>query len=174
MISTQLGSHCRRWPSVAGYVVVDWNHVVPARSPYSRMHIYRPVWSLEISTWMIQRKVWRKCCGQMKLKLSLLESTRLTVFARQKAYLDPENTIPINNYSGRNLLYGCFSDNGTELPHPVKRKLDEAKYREILSGKPFVSTSTLKMGDPVFRHGNDPKHTVKEKKGSGLRSSSFS
>ncbi len=43
------------------------------RSPCSRKHMYRPVWSLP----MIQRRTGWKCCGQMRPKSS---STQLAVF----------------------------------------------------------------------------------------------
>ncbi len=51
-----------------------------ARSPCSRKHMYRPVWSLPVIIWMIQRRTGRMCCGQMRPKLSSLASTRLVVF----------------------------------------------------------------------------------------------
>ncbi len=44
----------------------DWNPAVPVRSPCSRKHMYRPVWSLP----MIQRRTGLKCCGQMRPKSS--------------------------------------------------------------------------------------------------------
>ncbi len=54
----------------------DWNPSAPARSPCSRKHMSRPVWSLP----MIQRRTGWKCCGQMRPKSSSLASTKLAVF----------------------------------------------------------------------------------------------
>ncbi len=61
---------------VTHYAVKDWNPAVPARSPCSRKHMYRPVWSLP----MIQRRTGWKCCGQMRPKSSSLASTQISVF----------------------------------------------------------------------------------------------
>ncbi len=55
--------------------IENWNHAVPVRSPCSRKHTYRPVWSLP----MIQRRTGLKCCGQMRPKSSSLASTKLGV-----------------------------------------------------------------------------------------------
>ncbi len=52
------------------------NTKVPARSPCSRKHMYRPVWRLQ----MIQRRTGLKCCGQMRPKSSSLASTQLAMF----------------------------------------------------------------------------------------------
>ena len=60
------------------------------KDPYSRRNMYRPIWSLQISTWMIQRRVGRKCCCQMSLKLTFFISTRITVFERKKSWLGPK------------------------------------------------------------------------------------
>ena len=79
MIPRQLGPQSPRWPLVTHYVVVDWNHVEFARFSYSRRHMYRPIWSSQISTWMIQRSFGRKCRGRMKLELSILVSNRLSM-----------------------------------------------------------------------------------------------
>ncbi len=46
--------------------IENWNPAVPVRSPCSRKHMYRPVWSLP----MIQRRTGLKCCGQMRPKSS--------------------------------------------------------------------------------------------------------
>ncbi len=68
-------SHPRK-QLVTHYAVKDWNPAAPARSPCSRKHMYRPVWSLS----MIQRRTGWKCCGQMRPKSSSLASTQLVVF----------------------------------------------------------------------------------------------
>ncbi len=82
---------------------------VPTRSPCSRKHMYRPVWSLP----MIQRRTGWKCCGQI----------------RPKAAYDPKNTIPTVKHGGGNImLWGCFSVKGTGQLLRIKR--DRAMYRQ--------------------------------------------
>ncbi len=68
---------------------VDWNPAAPARSPCSRKHMYRPVWSLP----MIQRRTGWKCCGQMRPKSSCLASTQLAVFGG-RGMLPVQNSLP--------------------------------------------------------------------------------
>ncbi len=48
--------------------------------PLLKKAMYRPVWSLPMNIWMIQRRLGRMCCGQMRPKLSSLASTQLIVF----------------------------------------------------------------------------------------------
>ncbi len=82
---------------------------VPTRSPCSRKHMYRPVWSLP----MIQRRTGWKCCGHI----------------RPKAAYDPKNTIPTVKHGGGNsMLWGCFSVKGTGQLLRIKR--DRAMYRQ--------------------------------------------
>ncbi len=82
---------------------------VPTRSPCSRKHMYRPVWSFP----MIQRRTGWKCCGQI----------------RPKAAYDPKNTIPTVKHGGGNImLWGCFSVKGTGQLLRIKR--DRAMYRQ--------------------------------------------
>ncbi len=58
----------------------DWKSSAPARSPCSSKHMYRPIWSLPMNIWMIQRRTGWKCCGQMRPKSSSLASIQLAVF----------------------------------------------------------------------------------------------
>ncbi len=71
-----VGTTVTKQTLVTHYTVKDWNPAAPARSPCSRKHMYRPVWSFP----MIQRRTGWKCCGQMRPKSSSLASTRLVVF----------------------------------------------------------------------------------------------
>ena len=152
----------QRWPLVTHYVLVDSNHVVPTRSPHSRRLMYRPVWSLQISTWMIQRPVGRKWCGQMRVKLSFLASNRYTVFGGENADLDSKNTILTIKYGGGYImLWRRFSTKGTGRLHRVKGKMDRVKYREIFCENLLSSTRTLNIGRRcVFPYDNDSKHTA--------------
>ncbi len=101
----------------------DWNPAVPARSPCSREHMYRPVWSLP----MTQRRTGWKCCGQMRPKSSSLVSTQLFggVWRRRNAACDPKNAIPtIKHGGGHIMLWGCFSAKGTGPLHHIKGMMD--------------------------------------------------
>ena len=83
----------------------------------------------------------------MKLKLSFFASILLAVFGGKKTELDHKNTIPtIKHGRGNIMLWGFFSSKWTRRLHQVERKMDEAKYREILSENLFDSARTLKMG----------------------------
>ena len=64
----QLGTKSRREPSVTHYTVKDSNPAARARFLCWRRHIYRTVWSLPKSTWMIRRRLGRRWCGQMRPK----------------------------------------------------------------------------------------------------------
>ena len=140
---------------------------MPVRSLYSRRHKYSPVRSFQIDTWMIQRRFGRKGCSQVRLKLSFLASTRLTVFGgEKKANFDPKNTIPTIDHGGGNImLCGYFAIQGTWRLNRVEGKRDGAKYREILRENPLASARTLKVGcGGVFQHDSDPKKTAKATK----------
>ena len=90
---------------------------------------------------MIQRRVGRKCCLQMKLKLRFLVSSRLVVSKGKKLTLT--QTI---KHGGRNIMHcDCFSVKGTGRLHRVEGKMDGAKYGEILSENRLASDRTLNM-----------------------------
>ncbi len=81
----------------------DWNPAAPARSPCSRKHMYRTVWSLP----MIQRRTGWKCCGQMRPKSSPLASTQLAVFGGGGMLpMTPRTPYPPSNMEGETLCFG--------------------------------------------------------------------
>ncbi len=85
----------------------NWNPAVPARSPCSRKHMYRPVWSLPMNIWMIQRKTEWKCNGQMKPKPSSLASTQLAVFEGGGMLpMTPRTPSPPSNIEVETLYFG--------------------------------------------------------------------
>ena len=163
MISRQLKTQSPKWPLVILYSVVDWNsaHKVSC----SINHTFRPVWNLQISTWRIQRRSRRKCCGQIRIKLSFLASTWLVVFGGKNADLDPKNVIRTIKYGGEHIvLWFCFSAKGTGWQHQVRGKTNKAKFREIFNEN-LALARTLKMGCGwVFQLDNDPKHMAKATK----------
>ena len=60
MISRQLGPQSPRKPLATHYAVMVWSTAALARSPCSRKHMYRAVWSLPMNTWMILRRIGRQ------------------------------------------------------------------------------------------------------------------
>ena len=111
---------------------------------------------------MVLKRARKKCCGQIRQKLSFLASTQLAGLAGiKKAGLDP-STIPTIKHSVDFVLWGCFSAKGAGRLHRVEGKMDWAKYREILSENLFASARILKMGRGwVFQQDNNPKDTAK-------------
>ncbi len=121
------------------------------RSPCSKKHMYRLVWSLP----MIQRRTGWKCCGQMRPKSSSLASTH-RVWRRRNAVCGPKNTIPTIKHGGGNImLWGVLlrgQDNCTAL-------------KGLWTGPCTVRARALKMGHGwVFQHDNDPKYKAKATK----------
>ncbi len=85
------------------YAMKDWNPAASARSPCSRKHMNRPVWSLS----MIQRTTGWKCCGQMRPKSSSLASTQLTVFGGGGMQpMTPRTPSPPSNMEVETLCFG--------------------------------------------------------------------
>jgi len=59
------------------------------------------------------------------------------------------------------MLWGCFSAAGTGLV-AIERKMNAAKYRDILDENLFQSALDLRLGQRfTFQQDNDPKHTAK-------------
>ena len=59
---------------------------------------------------------------------------------------------------------GCFSSTGTRKLVWIEGMMDDAKYREIIEGKPvlFQSSRDMRLGRRfTFQQDNDPKHTAK-------------
>ena len=111
----QLGPQSRREPSVTHYTVKDKILLHAQGSSAEESTCTGP--SEVCQTWMIRRRLWRRWCGQMRLKWSYLASTRLAVFG------------------GREML-----------SHRIKGRMNGAMYREILGDNLLPSVTALKMG----------------------------
>ncbi len=73
------------------------------KSPCSRKHMYRPVWSLP----MIQRRTGWKCCGQMRPKSSSLASNQLAMFGGGGMLpMTPRTPSPPSNMEVETLCFG--------------------------------------------------------------------
>ena len=60
------------------------------------------------------------------------------------------------------MLWGCFSETGTERLVRIKGKMNGLKYREILDENLLQSAQDLRMRRRfTFQLDNDPKHTAK-------------
>ncbi len=107
MISRQLRVLSPRKQLVTHYAVKDWNPAAPARSPCSRKHMYRPVWSLRMDIWMIQRRTGWKCCCQIRPKSSSLASTQLAMFEGGGMLpMTPRTPSPPSNMEVETLCFG--------------------------------------------------------------------
>ncbi len=130
------------------------------RSPCSRKHMYRPVWSLP----MIQRRTGWKCCGQMRPKSSSLASTQLAVFGGGGMLpMTPRTPSPPPNMEVETLCFGgVFLLRGQDNCTASKgRWMGPCTVR----ARALKPARALKMGHGwVFQHDNDPKHTAKATK----------
>ncbi len=145
---------------VTHYAVKDWNPAAPARSPCSRKHMYRHVWSLP----MIQRRTGWKCCGQMRPKSSSLASTQLAVFGGEGMLpMTPRTPSPPSNIEVETLCFGgVFLLRGQDNCTASKGRWTGPCTIRARASKP---ARALKMGRGwVFQHDNDPKHTAKATK----------
>ncbi len=105
---------------VTHYAMKDWNPAAPARSPCSRKHKYRPVWSLPMNIWMIQRRTGWKCCDQMRPKSSSLASNQLAVFGGAMLLLTPRTPSSPSNMEVETLCFGgvfLAKRTGQTAPH---------------------------------------------------------
>ena len=141
-ISRQLGP---RKQLVTHYAVKDWNPPVPARSPCSRKHMYRPVWSLQMNIWIIQTMTGWKCCGQMRQKLSSLASTQHAVFEKGGMLpMTPRTPSPPSNTKVETLCFGgVFLLRGQDKLHRIKGTTDGAMYHQILGENLLPSSLAL-------------------------------
>ena len=74
--------------------------------PCWRKHMYRPVWSLSMNIWMIQRRTRWKCYGKMRPKSSSLASTQLAVFGGGMLPMTPKTPSPPWNTEVEILCFG--------------------------------------------------------------------
>ncbi len=115
--------------------------------------MYRPIGSLPMSIWMIQRRTGWKCCGQMRPKSSYLASTQLAVFwGGGMLPMTTRTPSPLSNTEQETLCFGgVFLLRGQVNCTASKGTMDRAM--------------ALKMGlGWVFQHENDPKHMAKATK----------
>ncbi len=120
------GGSCQ-WFQGSWDTVKDWNLAAPARSPCSRKHMYRHIWSLP----MIQRRTGWKCCGQMRPKSSSLASTQLAVFGGGGMLpMTPRTPSHRQTWRWKHYALGCFSAKGTGQLHRIKGTMDGAMYRQ--------------------------------------------
>ena len=91
------------------------------RSACSRRHMYRPVWSLPMNTWMIQRMLRWRWFGQIWYQFDA------HVWRKRNSDYDPKNT-PRQAWGRKHYALGCFSDKGTGRLHCIKGKMDGATY----------------------------------------------
>ncbi len=76
----------------------------PARSPCSRKHMYRPIWSLP----MIQRRTGWKCYGQMRPKSSSLALTQLAVEEEECCLWPQEHHPHCQTWRWKHYALGMF------------------------------------------------------------------
>ena len=63
---------------------------------------------------------------------------------------------------GSVMLWGCFSAGGTGRLVRLERKMNRAKFREILHANLPQSSQDLRLGRRfTFQQDNDPKHSAK-------------
>ncbi len=116
--------------------------------------MYRPLWSLP----RIQRRIGRKCCGQIRPKSSFLASTQLAVFGGGGVLpMTPKTPSPPSNMEVETLCFGGVLMLGGQDNYTASK----GRW----TGPCTVKARALKMGCGwVFQHENDPKHPVKATK----------
>ncbi|XP_061627770.1 uncharacterized protein mxd4 isoform X1 [Phyllopteryx taeniolatus] len=73
------------------------------------------------------------------------------------------NTVPTVKHGGGSImLWMCFSPAGTGRLVAIEKKMNAAKYRDILDESLLQSAQNLRLGRRfTFKKDNDPKHTAK-------------
>ncbi len=156
---------------VTHYDMKDWNPTVPARSPCSRKHIYRPVWSLP----MIQSWTGWKCFGQIRPKSSSLASTQLAMFGWGRMLsMTPRTPSPTVKYGGGNImLWGCCSAKETGQLHRIKGMMNGAMYHQgqtIEASQGIENGSWIGIPTLIMTQNTQPRQQRSGSRRSTLRS----
>ena len=139
MISRQLRSQSPKWPLVTLYCS-GLNSRSTHEIPVLKVAHVRAIWSLLISTWMIE-KSWEKVLRSDETK-NFFNSSCLEE-KKKKNDLDPKNTIPTIKHGGGNDALLLFLWQGDRTTTPSRGKDDWGQVQGNLEWKrPCLSQDT--------------------------------
>ena len=101
----------------------------------------------------------------MRNKILWSDETKIELFglnAKRHVWRKPGTITAMKHGGGRIMLWGCFSEAGTGRLVRIERKMNGAKYREILDENLLQGAQDLRLGWRfTFQQDNNPKHTAK-------------
>uniref|UniRef100_A0AAZ3PGT6 Tc1-like transposase DDE domain-containing protein n=1 Tax=Oncorhynchus tshawytscha TaxID=74940 RepID=A0AAZ3PGT6_ONCTS len=101
----------------------------------------------------------------MRNKILWSDETKIELFGlnAKRHVWRKSGTIPTMKHGGGSItLWECFSVAGTGRLVKIERKMNGAKYREILDENLLQSAQDLRLGRRfTFQQDNDPKHASK-------------
>ena len=106
-------------------------------------------------------------------KIHWSDETKIELFglnAKCHIWRKPGTIHTVKHGGGSIMLWGCFSAARTGRLVRIERKLNGAKYREILDENPLQSTQDLGLGGFTFQQDNDPS-TQPRQRSSGFGTS---
>ncbi|KAG2456628.1 TC1A transposase, partial [Polypterus senegalus] len=123
-----------------------------ARMEFAKRH-------LKDSEMVINKTLWS---DETKIELFGLNS-KWYVWRQPGTVHHLSNTIPTVKHGGGSImLWGCFSAAGAGRLVVIERKMNAAKYRDILDKNLLQSAKDLRLGRRLtFQQDNCPKHTAK-------------
>ena len=100
----------------------------------------------------------------MRNKIIWSDETKMELFglnAKSHVWRKPGNIPTVKHGGGSIMLWGCSSAAVKRLVR-IKRKMNEATYREILDENLLQSTQDLRLGRRfTFQHDNNSNHTAR-------------
>ncbi len=132
--------------------------------PLLKKAMYRPVWSLPMNIWMIQRRLGECAVVRWDQNWALWHQLNSSCLEEEKCWPSPQEppSQTVKHGGGNIMLWGRFSAKVTGRLHHIEGPMDGAMYCKVLDENLLPSARTLKMGHGwVFQHDNDRKHTAK-------------
>ena len=120
-VGNALRQHGLRSSSARKVLLLKKTHV-EARLKFANDHVYKPT-----SLW--NNILW---FDETEIELFGLNSHRKVWRKKGEAY-KPKNTIPTVKHGGGNMIWGCFSCQGTGRLHVIEGRMDGAMYRDMLA-----------------------------------------
>ena len=133
---------------------------------YSRVSRWKPLLSKRYMKGRLEfDKRYLKDSQTMWKNIQWSDETKIEVFGlnvKHHTWRKPGTIHTVKHGGGSILLWRCYSAEGTGRLVRIERKMNRAKYREILDENLLQSTQDLRLGWRfTFQQDHDPKHTAK-------------